>query len=106
MPSQSGQQCSPFVPPERYRINVRYPRELRDSPDDLAQVLVPIPFQRARDGGEMQVATPAADGMGGGRVAHVRLGQLDRIVPTMGDVEGGAPCPGPHRSAELQRNTS
>jgi Cu(I)/Ag(I) efflux system membrane protein CusA/SilA len=76
---------------ERYRINVRYPRELRGSPEDLARVLVPIPFQRARDpalapaslGDAMPAAGDGGDGMGG-RVAHVRLGQLGRITPTMG----------------------
>jgi Cu(I)/Ag(I) efflux system membrane protein CusA/SilA len=74
---------------ERYRINVRYPRELRDSPEELARVLVPIPFQAgsvaASEGAGMETA-PADDssGMGGGRVAHVRLGQLGRIVAAMG----------------------
>ena len=75
---------------ERYRINVRYPRELRGSPEDLARVLVPIPFQRSRG----PLLGPAADETGmvpstdadsmGGRVAHVRLGQLGEIVATMG----------------------
>jgi Cu(I)/Ag(I) efflux system membrane protein CusA/SilA len=74
---------------ERYRINVRYPRELRDTPEELARVLVPIPFQAgavsAGEGAGMEAA-PAGDGggMGGGRVAHVRLGQLGRIVAAMG----------------------
>ncbi len=78
---------------ERYRINVRYPRELRDSPEDLERILVPIPFQRARGpdlGGPEMEGTSATDGTsmdGGGvgaRVAHVRLGQLGRIAATMG----------------------
>jgi Cu(I)/Ag(I) efflux system membrane protein CusA/SilA len=79
---------------ERYRINVRYPRELRGSPEDLARVLVPIPFQRARGpaAGSDGEATAMAGGAGGrgagpgmgGRVAHVRLGQLGRIGVTMG----------------------
>jgi Cu(I)/Ag(I) efflux system membrane protein CusA/SilA len=75
---------------ERYKINVRYPRELRDSPEDLARVLVPIPFQQSRgpllgpSAGEGGMAPPAgAEGMGG-RVAHVRLGQLGKVVATMG----------------------
>ena len=75
---------------ERYKINVRYPRELRDSPEDLARVLVPIPFQQSRGpllgpaAGEAGMAPPAGvDGMGG-RVANVRLGQLGKIVATMG----------------------
>jgi Cu(I)/Ag(I) efflux system membrane protein CusA/SilA len=69
---------------ERYKINVRYPRELRDSPEELARVLVPIPFQRPGEAAGLDMTAPAGDGMTGGRVAHVRLGQLGRIVPTMG----------------------
>jgi len=79
---------------ERYRINVRYPRELRDSPEDLARVLVPIRMQQPRgpvlapaaDGGSAMSAGGSMDGGGamGGRVAQVRLGQLGRIVATMG----------------------
>lgn len=73
---------------ERYRINVRYPRELRDNPQALSRVLVPIPIQRAPEAdGAMnrQTATTAdVSGSMGGRVAHVRLGQLGRIEATMG----------------------
>jgi Cu(I)/Ag(I) efflux system membrane protein CusA/SilA len=76
---------------ERYRINVRYPRELRDSPADLARVLVPIPLQRGRSASAME--SSAAAGMGGGRLANVRLGQLGRIEvatgPPMIKDEGG-----------------
>ncbi len=75
---------------ERYKINVRYPRELRDSPEDLARVLVPIPLQQSRGpllgpaAGDTGMGPPTgAEGMGG-RVAHVRLGQLGKIVATMG----------------------
>jgi Cu(I)/Ag(I) efflux system membrane protein CusA/SilA len=67
---------------ERYRINVRYPRELRDSIEEIERVLVPIPPQVGAPADGMQ---PARDGAGmGGRVAHVRLGQLGRVVATMG----------------------
>jgi Cu(I)/Ag(I) efflux system membrane protein CusA/SilA len=76
---------------ERYRINVRYPRELRASPEDLARVLVPIPFQQGRGPLSDAAAEPeamrdaaGAGGAMGGRVAHVRLGQLGRVVATMG----------------------
>jgi Cu(I)/Ag(I) efflux system membrane protein CusA/SilA len=79
---------------ERYRINVRYPRELRDTPEALARVLVPIPRQRGGgleagtpDAGEMAatpVSTPGAmDGMSGRR-AQVRLGQLGTISVSRG----------------------
>ncbi len=79
---------------ERYRINVRYPRELRDTPEELARVLVPIPVQRS---GAIDVGIPPgpagmAEGpaeSGGGmgmprRSAQVRLGQLGTISATMG----------------------
>ncbi|MDO8433716.1 MAG: CusA/CzcA family heavy metal efflux RND transporter [Candidatus Binatus sp.] len=73
---------------ERYRINVRYPRELRDSPEALARVLVPIPRQRANQPGmpadQMKQGGPDGAMSPGERVAHVRLGQLGRIVATMG----------------------
>ena len=71
---------------ERYRINVRYPRELRDTPEELARVLVPIPFQAGAvgDGAGMETTAVGNGGGMGGRVAHVRLGQLGRIVPVMG----------------------
>ncbi|HEU4430123.1 MAG TPA: CusA/CzcA family heavy metal efflux RND transporter [Myxococcota bacterium] len=81
---------------ERYRINVRYPRELRDTPEALARVLVPVPLQR---GGAIDVGIPASLGgmvegpsgpaggmrMGSsGRSAQVRLGQLGTLSATMG----------------------
>jgi Cu(I)/Ag(I) efflux system membrane protein CusA/SilA len=73
---------------ERYRINVRYPRGLRDTPEALADVLVPIPLQRSGEAasGEPMPLLPATSSqpMGGGRVAHVRLGQLGKVVPAMG----------------------
>lgn len=75
---------------ERYRINVRYPRELRDTPEALASVLVPIPRQREPqlEGAPAEsMAAAASEGVGmgdGGRIAQVRLGQLGRIVATMG----------------------
>jgi Cu(I)/Ag(I) efflux system membrane protein CusA/SilA len=74
---------------ERYRVNVRYPRELRDTPEELARVLVPIPAQSgglgpANEGPMDGTPRPGADAMSGGRVAHVRLGQLGRITAAMG----------------------
>lgn len=69
---------------ERYRINLRYPRELRDSPEKLEQVLVPIPMQRSDAGPAGGMPSPGGGGMGNSRVAQVRLGQLGRVVATMG----------------------
>jgi Cu(I)/Ag(I) efflux system membrane protein CusA/SilA len=48
---------------ERYRVNVRYPRELRDDPAKLRNVLVPI--QRMRPGAIPGSAGGAAGGMSG-----------------------------------------
>ncbi|MBS0607400.1 MAG: efflux RND transporter permease subunit, partial [Verrucomicrobia bacterium] len=53
---------------ERYKINVRYPRELRDDIDKLKKVLVPIMKPEAAPG----------------RVSHVPLGQLGKIEAVMG----------------------
>ncbi|OGN58191.1 MAG: cation transporter [Chlamydiae bacterium RIFCSPLOWO2_12_FULL_49_12] len=53
---------------ERYKINVRYPRELRSDIDKLKGVLVPI----------MQAKGAI------GRVEHVPLGQLGKIEAVMG----------------------
>lgn len=54
---------------ERYKINVRYPRELRSDIDKLKHVLVPI---KMKSEGAM------------GRVEHVPLGQLGLIEAVMG----------------------
>jgi Cu(I)/Ag(I) efflux system membrane protein CusA/SilA len=53
---------------ERYKINIRYPRELRDDIDKLKKILVPI---------------MKPEGVPG-RVAHVPLGQLGKIEAVMG----------------------
>ncbi len=52
---------------ERYKINVRYPRELRSDIDKLRHVLVPIKMK--------------SEAMG--RVQHVPLGQLGKIEAVM-----------------------
>ncbi len=53
---------------ERYKINVRYPRELRDDIDKLKKILVPITKPEGAPG----------------RVEHVPLGQLGKIEAVMG----------------------
>ncbi len=53
---------------ERYKINVRYPRELRDDIDKLKKILVPIMKSEGAPG----------------RVEHVPLGQLGKIEAVMG----------------------
>jgi Cu(I)/Ag(I) efflux system membrane protein CusA/SilA len=58
---------------QRFSVNVRYPRDLRDSPAALARVLVPVAL------GSAESAAPPG-GMGaGGRVVQIPLGQLAAI---------------------------
>ena len=70
---------------ERYGVRVRYPQELRDTPERLASVLVPI---RHEVGAGAAPAAPA--GMGGmgapprGRLAQVPLGQVAAIRQVAG----------------------
>jgi copper/silver efflux system protein len=51
---------------ERYKVNVRYPRELRDDPDKMRNVLVPISRMRAGtlpgSNGSQAVGGPSAGG--------------------------------------------
>jgi Cu(I)/Ag(I) efflux system membrane protein CusA/SilA len=65
---------------ERYGVRVRYPQELRDSPERLAQVLVPVNIsgRSAPATGSMTGAGPmnSTGGMSTGRVAQVPLGQV------------------------------
>ena len=66
---------------ERYGVRVRYPQELRDTPERLASVLVPVAHESAAASGR-----PPARGWGaapgrqaGGGVTQVPLGQLATI---------------------------
>jgi Cu(I)/Ag(I) efflux system membrane protein CusA/SilA len=79
---------------ERYGVRVRYPQELRDTPERLASVLVPVSHTRGAERGATP-ATPsgmtsgAAMGSGaapsmGGSVAQVPLGQVATIRQTAG----------------------
>ena len=70
---------------ERYGVRVRYPQELRDTPERLAAVLVPV----AHGGAARAGAPPMAGGMGAlaagsARTAQVPLGQLATIEPRVG----------------------
>ncbi|HEU6450797.1 MAG TPA: CusA/CzcA family heavy metal efflux RND transporter [Gemmatimonadaceae bacterium] len=77
---------------ERYGVRVRYPQELRDTPERLAQVLVPVSHTR---GGDVVAAASSAampgGTMGGGgaaemtsSVAQVPLGQVATIREVAG----------------------
>ena len=85
---------------ERYGVRVRYPQELRDTPERLASVLVPV----SHDIGSSPRASGAAPmgsraGMGattsGSRAAQVPLGQLATIRQVAGPMvvrtEGAMP---------------
>jgi Cu(I)/Ag(I) efflux system membrane protein CusA/SilA len=66
---------------ERYGVRVRYPQELRDSPERLAQVLVPVsnagaPPPTSTTAGAMTGAMSTSGLMPTGRVAQVPLGQV------------------------------
>jgi Cu(I)/Ag(I) efflux system membrane protein CusA/SilA len=70
---------------ERYGVRVRYPQELRDSPERLAQVLVPVNNAGASGAAMSPTATASgtmaggmisSPGMPAGRVAQVPLGQV------------------------------
>ena len=69
---------------ERYGVRVRYPQELRDTPERLADVLVPVAH------GPAQAASAAGMGMTGttattpGRQAFVPLGQVARFSKVAG----------------------
>ena len=82
---------------ERYGVRVRYPQELRDTPERLASVLVPVNHESS--GG---ASAAMGNGMGGagaavprGTVAQVPLGQLATIKTTAGPMvvrtEGAMP---------------
>ncbi|HWJ21799.1 MAG TPA: efflux RND transporter permease subunit [Gemmatimonadaceae bacterium] len=81
---------------ERYGVRVRYPAELRDSPERLASVLVPVSHDIAA--GAPTGAMPAP-GMGAApaaaRAAQVPLGQIATIRRTAGPMvvrtEGAVP---------------
>ncbi|HHY86203.1 MAG TPA: DUF3347 domain-containing protein [Verrucomicrobia bacterium] len=71
---------------ERYSINVRYSRELRDSIDDLKRVLVPVSLAMGAAGseGSMGSSAGARSAGSGANIAQIPLGQLVDIYTTTG----------------------
>ena len=79
---------------ERYGVRVRYPQELRDTPERLASVLVPVSHTRGAEGAATSatasgMTSGAAMGSGaarsmGGSVAQVPLGQVATIKQVAG----------------------
>ena len=72
---------------ERYGVRLRYPQELRDNPERLASVLIPIAHGLGSGGGGavgMSGAAMGAAGAGAGREAFVPLGQIATIRQVAG----------------------
>ena len=75
---------------ERYGVRIRYPQELRDSPERLANVLIPIIHNRGAGTARGESAGGASAGMpaGGGAMsasaAQVPLGQVATIRAVAG----------------------
>ncbi len=61
---------------QRFSVNVRYPRDLRDSPDALRRVLIPVALGDAGAMGERTVQVPL------GQLASVRLVNAPMLVKT------------------------
>ena len=87
---------------ERYGVRVRYPQELRDTPERLASVLVPVNHPAREIGSPQAMPTTASSrgmaavaGSMGGPVAQVPLGQLATIRQVAGPMvvrtEGAMP---------------
>jgi Cu(I)/Ag(I) efflux system membrane protein CusA/SilA len=72
---------------ERYSINARYSRELRDDPEKLKQMLVPAGMSetvRGRNGDAAMVADSPSRSLPVSPLAQVPLGQLVDIQTTVG----------------------
>ena len=70
---------------ERYGVRVRYPQELRDTPEKLASVLIPISHDRSAVATSGAMATMGVAGSSpAGGVAQVPLGQVATIRPVSG----------------------
>ncbi len=69
---------------ERYGVRIRYPQELRDNPERLASVLIPVAHGSGagQGGGDGMAAGPA--GVDGAREALVPLGQVATIRQVAG----------------------
>jgi Cu(I)/Ag(I) efflux system membrane protein CusA/SilA len=67
---------------ERYGVRIRYPQELRDSPERLASVLVPV--AHGAGGGGLAAAMGATTAKTSGRTAYVPLGEVATIRQVAG----------------------
>ncbi|WCJ60258.1 efflux RND transporter permease subunit [Fontisphaera persica] len=69
---------------ERYSINLRYSRELRDEPEKLKQILVPVALPASAGAGFNGMGEGTAGSSGSRGVAQVPLGELAEIRTTVG----------------------
>jgi Cu(I)/Ag(I) efflux system membrane protein CusA/SilA len=69
---------------ERYGVRVRYPQELRDTPEKLASVLVPVTTSGGSPGAPAATAMSGAGAGSVGGVTQVPLGQLATIKAVAG----------------------
>lgn len=83
---------------ERYGVRVRYPQELRDTPERLASVLVPMNHDAGRgmgDAGRASMGAMAAGGSDGIATPQIPLGQIATIKQVAGPMvvrtEGAVP---------------
>ncbi len=69
----------------RFTVNLRYPRDLRDDPDRLREVLVPVTRigDPSPEGAPMP-ADSALAGLSGSKLLHVPLGQLAEVQVVSG----------------------
>jgi Cu(I)/Ag(I) efflux system membrane protein CusA/SilA len=81
---------------ERYRVNVRYPRELRSDLGSIRAILVPVPTLQPRasvaskGAGQMTALTPGAQAMGGGMPGGGMGGDALATVTAAMPTEGGS----------------
>jgi Cu(I)/Ag(I) efflux system membrane protein CusA/SilA len=81
---------------ERYRVNVRYPRELRSDLESIRAILVPVPTLQPRapvaskGAGQMTALTPGAQAMGGGMPGGGMGGDALATVTAAMPTEGGS----------------
>ena len=69
---------------ERYPIRVRYPQELRDQPERLAEVLIPVGTRQSGAGSMPGMGGMAAAGAPDAAAAQIPLGQVARIRTVAG----------------------
>lgn len=70
---------------ERYTVNVRYPRALRDDPEKLGEVLIPAPLGALTSAGGMsRIADMADPASPGAALAQIPLSQVARVRTVQG----------------------